>query len=220
MNETLPVSPPPEASAPAPVLRIRRLLAVVVPLAVVVTAAALGWGYFDVPALIANWRMPPLTPVSGQVLFNDQPLAEAEVLTQPENPKLRGAIGVTDADGRFVLKTDVNGKFETGAFVGSHRVTVAKRDNSKPVGPAPLPLLTPAQYSQFDKTPLEIQVARVPLDRVVFRLEGAVEPPKVGLPEGMKMPPGPPGRGTARKGGKDAGSSGEPREDDKSSQKN
>ena len=77
---------------------------VVVPLAVVVAAGLLGWGYFDVGQQIARWRLPPLVPVTGRVYLNGEPLAGAQVFTQPVGVKCPGALGLADSEGRFTLR--------------------------------------------------------------------------------------------------------------------
>lgn len=210
MNEQPTASPAEEKRAPKRVFRIGRVLCLVIPLAVVFTAAFLGWGYFDIPARINDWLLPPLVPVSGQVLLNDEPLVGAEIFTRPENRKHRCALGVSDETGHFTLRTDVKGKFETGAYVGKHRVTVAKRDSSKAVGPAPLPLMTPSQYADPEKTPFQIQVERTPVDQIVLRLVGSVEKAEDSKAGDRPMPPGPPGVNKAPPFGKRGPGKGEP----------
>lgn len=69
----------------------------------------------------------PVAPVSGRVLFNGKPLAGAHVLFQPlrtgaEIEAGPESVGLTDADGRFVLKTIEPER--NGAMVGKHKVSV------------------------------------------------------------------------------------------------
>ncbi|MBM4090375.1 MAG: hypothetical protein FJ276_13280 [Planctomycetes bacterium] len=210
MNEQPTESQVEETHAPKRAFRIGRVLCLVIPLAVICTATVLGWGYFDIPARINEWLLPPLVPVSGQVLLNDEPLVGAEIITRPENRKHRGALGVSDETGHFTLRTDVKGKFETGAYAGKHQVTVAKRDNSKAVGPAPLPLMTPPPYADPEKTPFQIEVERTPLDQIVLRLVGSVEKAEDGKAGARPMPPGPPGVTKAPPFGKRGPGNGKP----------
>ena len=65
-------------------------------------------------------------PVSGVVKLNGKPYPKAVVLFQPvggkDNPNPgRGSMGVTDENGRFVLKSDDG---TTGAVVGTHQVKI------------------------------------------------------------------------------------------------
>jgi hypothetical protein len=69
----------------------------------------------------------PIAPVSGQVTLDGQPLADAHVTFQPmasADGGLSGvgSVGVTDAEGKFTLRT-VKPK-ENGAVVGTHRVWI------------------------------------------------------------------------------------------------
>jgi hypothetical protein len=72
---------------------------------------------------------PKYVPVSGVVTLDGKPYGDAVVVFQPKategnmNPG-RGSAGETDAQGRFVLKTD-DGKL--GAVVGKHLVRVQTR---------------------------------------------------------------------------------------------
>lgn len=64
-------------------------------------------------------RGPRLVPVSGVVLLDGQPVANAAVLFIPAEG--RPAEGTTDAEGKFTLQTFQPGD---GALVGTHDVTV------------------------------------------------------------------------------------------------
>ena len=68
-----------------------------------------------------------LAPVSGQVLLDGQPLADAHltfeplaVAGQPSIPGV-GSIGITDSEGRYTLETVDS---HSGAVVGTHRVWI------------------------------------------------------------------------------------------------
>ena len=63
---------------------------------------------------------PETAPVSGVVLYQGQPVAQAEVAFRPEGDGANG-IGRTDAQGLFVISTYGD---EDGAVVGEHVVTV------------------------------------------------------------------------------------------------
>jgi hypothetical protein len=73
---------------------------------------------------------PKLVPVTGTVLYRGQPLAGATVVFvprgEPSGPALL-ATGLTDAEGRFSLRTHVGPAVtREGAVPGGHRVTVSK----------------------------------------------------------------------------------------------
>lgn len=67
----------------------------------------------------------PTYEVTGVVTLNDTPIEGATVTFIPP-PGGRGAVGVTDASGRYKLTTDVR---DDGARVGQYKVTVAKYES-------------------------------------------------------------------------------------------
>jgi hypothetical protein len=71
-------------------------------------------------------------PVSGQVILNGSPLADATVSFQPDSTIGRGSSGKTDAQGKYSLM--VLGTGEKGALVGKHKVVI-----TAPEGPPPDP---------------------------------------------------------------------------------
>jgi hypothetical protein len=158
-----------------------RLLLMLVPLAVSVLFLGWGWGYYDVSNRIDRWLLPPLVPVTGPIYLNGEPLPKAEVFTQPVGRQCRGAMDVADAEGRFTLRTDVDGDFFPGAYAGEHRVIVLGLDPNAPTGPFKPPLVTPPECSEFETTPLRIQVDRDPSrNQVEFRLDHKAAAPKAG----------------------------------------
>jgi hypothetical protein len=78
-----------------------------------------GWLLAGLVVGIACSRGPKLVPVSGVVLLDGQPVANAAVLFIPAEG--RPAEGTTDAEGKFTLQTFQPGD---GALVGLHDVTV------------------------------------------------------------------------------------------------
>jgi hypothetical protein len=70
----------------------------------------------------------PLAPVSGIVTMDGEPVAGATVFFRPAVAKqFNGALGATDASGKYELKSDVgNGEFKPGAPLGKYQVTVSK----------------------------------------------------------------------------------------------
>jgi hypothetical protein len=70
-----------------------------------------------------------IVPVSGRVLMDNKPLEHASVQFTPES-KTAGeagplAVGTTDAEGRFTLKTVIKGKDVEGAVPGKHHVQIS-----------------------------------------------------------------------------------------------
>jgi hypothetical protein len=178
MSESQIESPPPAASESQPDApqqrqsRVGRILLVMVPLSLAILAAGIAWGYYDVSGCISRWMLPPLVPVSGQVFMDGKPLEDAQIFTQAVNAKGRNALAKTDAAGRFALRTDVQGDFHDGVYVGEHRVMIIKHDPAAPTGPFNPPLLTPTDCAKFETTPLRLRVERDPArNRVEFRLE-------------------------------------------------
>lgn len=193
VNET-PAAPPAK-----PAFRLGVVLRVVVPLGAAVAAGLLSWGHFDVEQRIHRWMLPPLVSVSGQVFLNGEPLAKAQVFTQPSGGTSRGAMGVADADGRFSLRTDVDGDFLPGARLGKHLVVIQAQDPNAPSGPFKPPLITPPDCAEFSTTPLTLQVERDPArNQFTFRLEHKAEPPKAKPAFGGKPPAGAKPRSSAK----------------------
>src|SRR4051812_34346076 len=64
---------------------------------------------------------PQIAPVHGRVTLNSQPLAQADVLFQPEGTK-RPSTGRTDADGRYELAYK---RGQMGAMVGPNTAHIS-----------------------------------------------------------------------------------------------
>jgi hypothetical protein len=97
-------------------------------------------------------------PVTGTVMLNGQPAANADVLFTPTKGRL--ASGSTDAAGRFTLSTN---KPNDGAVPGDHKVTVV--EYYPPGKPPPMtatgaPSRFPAIYADVSQTPLKAKVER------------------------------------------------------------
>jgi hypothetical protein len=103
-----------------------------------------------------------LAPVSGRVMMDDHPLANAEVRFTPvSDEKLPGSVGVTDDQGNYELHFGSN-RDTPGAVLGEHRVTISldvrrNKDKSKmmmasgrkmPTRPGEI---VPAQYNEKSK---------------------------------------------------------------------
>jgi hypothetical protein len=163
-------APPSEGSS----FRLRRVMLAVAPLALVAVAAAAMYA-FGGADWIAEMMRPPLAPVEGQVFYQGQPLANAIVQTKPLRAALRGAIASSDEEGKFQLRTDIDGTYRRGAYVGEHQIVVAAY-GEPPNAPGGAPLATPARYASYETTPLRIEVAAAPGENLVrFDLEG--DPP-------------------------------------------
>ena len=114
----------------------------------------------------------PLAKVSGRVTKAGQPVSGATVLFQPmassaDGGAGPGSFGLTDAEGRYELKT-YNDKTE-GAVVGRHRVTV---NLPLPPGIPEDGMVDPSLMSplSFRDGSLQIEVPQVGLDSTNFEL--------------------------------------------------
>lgn len=149
--------------------RLRNVLMIVVPVAVLAAMVVAVSGFVD-DALLGDLTRPALVPAKGQVTYQGQPLLNAQIGTQPTGRGM-SALGWTDDEGKFTLKTDIRGKYVDGATVGEHRVTVMAYGTSG--GPSAPPLLTPEQYASAGTSPLRITVKRNPDENEFkFVLEG------------------------------------------------
>jgi len=176
--------------------RLRRVLAVVVPVAILALVVVALPGLIDVDALLSDLSRPALAPAKGQVLFQGQPLLNGRVVTRPTGRGV-SAMGWTDDEGKFTLKTDVRGNYVNGATVGEHRVTVTAYGSSG--GASAPPLLSPKQYASMGTSPLKITIGRSS-DKNEFKLVLEGEPPsrpspptknKQGAPKRSDPPGGP-----------------------------
>jgi len=69
----------------------------------------------------------PVTPVTGTVTLNGEPVENAMVTFIPDASSGTVATATTDKEGRYVLKTYIGDKTAFGAFPGGYKVTVVKR---------------------------------------------------------------------------------------------
>lgn len=70
--------------------------------------------------------MPDVAPVSGKVLLDGKPLADARVTFQPESG--RPATATTNAEGEYVMQYNVD---VPGAKIGKHKVQISKTNDTK-----------------------------------------------------------------------------------------
>lgn len=148
---------PTGASTPSK-FRLFPVLAIIVPFALICVAIVAFVMFGDAENVLADLSRPAMAPVSGQVFFNDEPLAGAQIFTEPVSGKGADAMGWTDDKGNYTLKTDIRGKLVEGATVGEHKVAVLVYANAAPFGEPPL--LTPREYARVGTTPLRINVTR------------------------------------------------------------
>lgn len=97
--------------------------------------------------------------LSGTVTLNGKPLAGATITLHPaeRDSGAQLVIGVTDADGRFVI-TPAAGKTIAS---GTYRVTLSRRREQTPAEQAGMiipPELLPAKYSELGKAELTVNV--------------------------------------------------------------
>lgn len=138
-------------------------------------------GFFVVVTFAGCGASNPSTyPVTGTVTYQGKPLAGANVGFSATDENTRGAIGVTDSQGKYTLTTFEQGD---GAMAGTFKVTVSKYDRptappvqmadpsadtgsempadytpeTTPAAPAPKNLL-PQKYFRPQTTPLSFTV--------------------------------------------------------------
>jgi hypothetical protein len=120
-----------------------------------------GWLFvFLVPLAGCGNKEGPFAPVSGVVLLNGKPLADASVSFTPVVTEKTsygpGSHAITDAQGRFTLKvSSANG---TGALVGRHTVRISLADTPKgdPGGSHLTKELLPARYNSKSELTFEV----------------------------------------------------------------
>ena len=99
---------------------------------------------------------PATIDVTGQVLHNGQPVEGANVVFTPDGPL---ATGMTDAQGKFTLRTFSEGD---GAIAGTHRVTITKNVPGPSTPENPYPTVTnmlPPEYARPDSSGLTADVS-------------------------------------------------------------
>lgn len=164
---------PAGTSAPSQ-FRLFRVLLIIVPVALICVTIIAFVLFGDAENVLADLTRPPIAPVSGQVFFNDKPLADAQIFTEPVGGNGSEAMGWTDDQGNYSLKTDIRGKLIDGATVGEHKVAVLVYADAAPFGEPPL--LTPRVYARVGTTPLRINVSRdEKQNQFKLELEGEVE---------------------------------------------
>jgi hypothetical protein len=110
--------------------------------------------------------------VSGRVMLNGKPLANAAVMFQPigsdnnTNPG-PGSAGTTDADGRYTLH--MVGKNTRGAVVDKHQVRIAMMEKGDSSDDSPKPP-NPLQARFYRNSPLECDVPEGGTDTADFNL--------------------------------------------------
>lgn len=116
-------------------------------------------------------RRPKTYRVQGQVLLDGKPEADVVVSFESKAHKLT-AVGLTDADGRFLLKTFKEGD---GAVAGDHAVTLEKRiqvapANAAPGSPRTEVLVSPKRYANSATSGLTATVVEKGPNAITFEM--------------------------------------------------
>lgn len=149
------------------IARCRRAVALVVGVVVALAAAGCGDGRLK------------CHPVSGQVLYNGEPLSGVDLAFHPVDPKNDTGYpphATTDADGKFTLTTYQK---DDGAPAGEWKVAVAFAVQAVDEGSdqaKKLPFQVPAQYQRKDSTPLTVSVKPGSNTLEPLKLEGPPRP--------------------------------------------
>lgn len=122
---------------------------------------------------------PQRVSVTGTVLYQERPVEGATVVFIPQGGN-HGAVGVTDASGRFMLTTFDR---DDGAVPGDYSVTVRKvemppavqgaTDDAPPPAGDPKPLL-PDKYASAATSGLQAKVAEGQPNHFEFELQAGV----------------------------------------------
>lgn len=122
-------------------------------------------------------------PVQGLVTYKGSPVADATVSFSPVAKDQPGAVGRTDANGRFELRTYEAGD---GAIEGEHKISVTKAEtepvdpsytdvNSPNYGKEPPPTKTifhvPEKFSKFETSGLTAKVAASDKNEIPLELK-------------------------------------------------
>ena len=99
---------------------------------------------------------PALVDVEGQVIMNGQPLPQAQIQTYPSDDRWPGASGMSDEQGYFRLTTFVDNGFQSGAFIGQHRVTVIVEEPG--LGGFGVTVLSPDKYASPNSSEITLTV--------------------------------------------------------------
>ncbi|MAT70239.1 MAG: hypothetical protein CMJ58_12035 [Planctomycetaceae bacterium] len=118
-------------------------------------------------AAAAGCQESDYVPVSGEVLYQGEPLAAGVIMFQPANgPPARGTI----VDGKFALENPAG---EPGARIGPNKVRIASR--AAPAGgEGEMALgrsLIPEHYGHFESSGLTADVKPEANEPFIFRLE-------------------------------------------------
>lgn len=122
-------------------------------------------------------QRPPTYPVSGTVKFNGTPLEGATVVFQSNGTQTQAAVGRTDKDGHFQMRTFEEGD---GAIAGDHRVAITCVKTEGPADGTNLDeadvviketSLIPTEYGNAQKSGLTATVKTDQENVVTFALE-------------------------------------------------
>jgi hypothetical protein len=111
---------------------------------------------------------PSIYPVSGVVLYQGQVVEGASVVFSSSGPP---AQGVTNAEGKFLLRTFADGD---GATEGSHRITITKFQSLPSTEQNPYPAvrnLLPEKYARPDSSGLAKEVTSSGENNFTFDLK-------------------------------------------------
>lgn len=114
--------------------------------------------------------------VSGSVLMDGQPLADAEVRFDPKDDASLGVhAATTDSEGKFTLKPDRNIPIKPGTYTVTVNKFVIKEGDTKgaPSGKGPRVNMAPSVYRSRDRTPLKADIQAGSNSLPPFELKGS-----------------------------------------------
>lgn len=92
----------------------------------------------------------PTVPVSGRLVYRQKPVEGAWIAFIDTLPDGKGAVAITDQDGRFDMRTYIGGeKFMPGVFPAEYLVIVGKAPPNADAGPPSYP--TSEKMAEFTR---------------------------------------------------------------------
>ncbi len=166
MNPELTPDAPNDGTPVPMIFNVRRIAVLVVILLVVFSGLIAFFGFFNGVDWLRSLALPPVVPAKGTVMIGTNPLSSGQVLTEPVDGRSSGSLGIIDVNGQFTLKTDIQGSFVDGAYVGEHKVFLTAPRPAERLGVGIPPSLVAAKYTSIDTTPLTVKVSRNSADNV------------------------------------------------------
>jgi hypothetical protein len=129
-------------------------------MAILIPGLAIAAWIFEWHEQVAKLFDPELVPARGRVFYRGEPIPSGTIMTAPLDGQPAGPIGIINSDGTFSLLTQVDGRYQEGAYPGRYKVKVGYAYRAlTQLGATPL---VPEEYFDLQRTPLTIAVTSDP----------------------------------------------------------